>query len=233
MIVSVHQPQYLPWTGYMDKVDLADSFVLLDTVQFKKGEWQNRNRFKTAQGPQWITVPVVHEFGQLLQDVAIDPRQHSWARKHGQALKTHYGSTPYFEWVSERLGPVWEESWDHLSPLNRATLEVFMDLMGIETPLSWASGLDRTPEHPDERLISICRQLGADTYLAGAGGPDYMEMDRWKEAGIEVIIHDFIHPLYDQPFGEFIPAMSAVDLLCNCGPDSLSLLRSTNKRGAS
>lgn len=230
MILSIHQSQYLPWAGYIDKVDRADTFVLLDTVQFKKGEWQNRNRFKTAQGPQWITVPVVHDFGQHLMDVTIDPRQHSWARKHHQALKTHYGSTPGFDDVEERLAAIWDQEWEKLAPLNRATLEASMELMGIDTPLLWASELDPAPEHPDERLISICRQLGANVYLAGAGGLDYMEMELWEEAGINVIVQEFVHPVYTQPFGDFLPAMSSVDLLCNCGRDALALLRRTNGR---
>jgi len=232
VILSIHQPHYLPWVGYLDKMDRADEFVLLDTVQFKKGEWQNRNRFKTAQGPQWITVPILHAFGQLLNEVMIDPRQSSWARKHRQALRTHYGATPHFAWVAERLEPIWEQTWEYLAPLNRATLEAFTDLLGMDTPHIWASKLEPAPEHPDERLISICRQLGAQTYLAGAGGPEYMEMERWEEAGIEVVVHDFTHPEYDQPFGEFLPAMSAVDLLCNCGPESLALIRRANGREA-
>lgn len=230
MIVSIHQPQYLPWIGYLDKIDLADKFILLDTVQFKKGEWQNRNRFKTAQGPQWVTVPVLHDFGQLLKDVVIDPKQHSWPHKHQQALKTHYGGTAHFEWVAEHLDPIWEQSWERLALLNRATVTAFLEMMGIDTLVVAASELEPTSEHPDERLISLCRQLGADIYLAGMGGPGYMKMEYWEEAGIEVIVHDFQHPVYDQPFGEFESAMSAVDLFCNCGPESLTLLRSANNR---
>ncbi|MFC1499629.1 WbqC family protein [Candidatus Zixiibacteriota bacterium] len=230
MIASIHQPQYLPWAGYLDKVDQADVFILLDTVQFKKGEWQNRNRLKTATGPAWVTVPVLHDFGQFLADVVIDPAQHSWNRKHQQALRTHYGSTPHFTWVADRLDQVWQQEWERLAPLNRATLDVFMALLGIDTPLLWASEMDPTPEHPDERLISLCRQIGADTYLAGSAGPDYMEMEKWQSSGIEVCIHDFAHPVYNQPFGDFLPAMSAADLLCNCGPDSLTLMREANNR---
>lgn len=230
MIVAIHQPQYLPWAGYLDKVDQADTFVLLDTVQFKKGEWQNRNRFKTAQGPQWITVPVLHDFGQLIKDVIIDPRRSSWARKHHQALKTHYGSTPGISDVEGCLIPVWEREWERLAPLNVAILQALMELTGIETSLLLASEMEPAPDHPDERLISICRQLGADTYLAGAGGPDYMQMELWEEAGIGVIVQEFIHPVYTQPFGDFLPAMSAVDLLCNCGRDALALLREANGR---
>ncbi len=230
MIISIHQPQYLPWAGYLDKIDQADIFILLDTVQFKKSEWQNRNRFKTAQGPSWVTVPVIHDFGQLLSEVVIDPHQESWSRKHQQALRTHYGSAPHYSWVTEYLDRIWEKGWERLAPLNRATLEVFMELMGIDTPLLWASEMDPAPEHPDERLISLCRQTGADTYLAGSAGPEYMEMERWHGSGIEVCIHDFTHPVYTQPFGDFLPAMSTVDLLCNCGPDALALMRAANGR---
>jgi hypothetical protein len=230
LIASIHQPQYLPWLGYLDKIDQADVFILLDTVQFKKGEWQNRNRFKTDRGPSWVTVPVVHDFGQLLSEVVIDPRQESWSRKHQQALQTHYGSTPHFAGVAERLDQVWNQGWERLAPLNRATVEALMELMDIDTPLLWASELGPAPEHPDQRLISLCRQAGADTYLAGSAGPQYMEMEIWQESGIEVAIHDFRHPVYTQPFGEFMPAMSAVDLLCNCGPESPGLLRSANGR---
>ncbi len=230
MIVAVHQPQYLPWAGYFDKMDRADRFVLLDTVQFKKGEWQNRNRFKTDRGPAWVTVPVRHRFGQLIREVEVNPQEPNWPRKHTQALRTWYGGTPYVDPVAGCLAAVWERAWTHLAELNRATIEALRELLGIDTPLILASDLAPAPEQPDERLIAICSELGADTYLAGAGGPAYMDLEVWRGSGIDVIVHDFTHPVYDQPFGDFLPAMSAVDLLCNCGPDSLGVLRSANSR---
>jgi hypothetical protein len=214
------------------KIDRVDGFVLLDTVQFKKGEWQNRNRIKTAAGWQWLTVPILHDHGQSIREVRIDPTRENWGRKHHQALRTNYASTPFFDWVKAALDPVWEREWELLSLLNRATVEVMTGLLGITTPLYEASQLGETPEHPDERLIELCRRLGADTYLAGAGGPAYMEGDRWERAGIRVEVQRFVHPEYGQPFGDFLPAMSAVDLLCNCGPGALALLRRTNGRPA-
>ena len=232
MIVAIHQPQYMPWAGYMDKLDRADAFVLLDTVQFKKGEWQNRNRIKTAEGWQWISVPVLHRHGQAIAEVRIDPKQSAWSRKHREALKTNYATTPYFDLVSRPLFEIWERTWEFLNPLSRATVELFADLLGIDTPIHLASEMDPAPDHPDERLIALCRQLGADTYLAGAAGPDYMEMALWRAAGIEVVVQEFTHPEYRQPFGAFLPGMSAVDLLCNCGPEALPLLRSANGRSA-
>ncbi len=232
MILAVHQPQYLPWSGYLDKIDRADRFVLLDTVQFKKGEWQNRNRIKTAAGWQWLTVPILHDHGQAIREVRIDPARDTWGRKHQEALRTNYAATPYYDWVRAALDPVWEGKWEWLAPLNRATVEALTGLLGITTPICPASELGETPEQPDERLIELCRRLGADTYLAGAGGGAYMELDRWEKAGIRVEVQRFIHPEYAQPFGDFLPAMSAVDLLCNCGPGALALLRSANGRPA-
>jgi hypothetical protein len=230
MIVAVHQPQYLPWAGYLDKIDRADTFVLLDTVQFKKGEWQNRNRIKTAAGWQWLTVPVLHDHGQAIREVRIDPDRGAWSRKHREALKTNYGATPYYDRVREALEPIWERVWELLAPLNRATVEALTGLLGVTTPIHLASELGEAPEHPDERLIAICLRLDADTYLAGAGGSAYMELERWEKAGIRVEVQEFVHPEYTQPFGDFLPAMSAVDLLCNCGPGALDLLRRANGR---
>ena len=141
-------------------------------------------------------------------------------------------TSSWYDRVSARLGPVWDREWTALASLNRATIEVLTGLLGITTPLRWASELGPAPEQPDERLIELCRRVGADTYLAGPGGPDYMEMDRWEAAGLRVIVQEFVHPVYDQPFDGFLPAMSAVDLLCNCGPEALPLLRTANGRPA-
>ena len=94
MIVTIHQPQYLPWVGYFDKIDRADVFVLLDNVQYKKNEWQNRNRIKTAQGWQWITVPVLHRHTEKITEVKINNTV-DWPKKHLHALKYHYAKTPF------------------------------------------------------------------------------------------------------------------------------------------
>ena len=94
MRVTIHQPQFMPWLGYLDKIDQADLFVVLDSVQFKKNEWQNRNRIRTAQGWQWITVPVLHKFGQRLDEVRIN-QQRDWQGRHLRALEMHYGRAPY------------------------------------------------------------------------------------------------------------------------------------------
>ena len=224
MIVAVHQPQYLPWLGYFDKIDRADVFVLLDNVQFKKNEWQNRNKIKTAQGWQWLTVPVLYKYPQLINQVTINNCV-NWQHKHKQALVSNYNKTPYFEMVTNMLGDIFSSSWEYISQLNSAVVKIIARALGIETQIYIASELGEFPQGPDERLVAITKYFGAGTYLAGMGGKGYMNLDTFEKSGIEVIFQDFKHPVYKQLFGDFEPFMSSIDLLFNHGDKSLTVLR--------
>jgi len=106
MIITIHQPQYLPWLGYFDKARQADVFILLDDVQFKKNEWQNRNRIRTAQGWQWLTVPVLHDFGAKINGIKINNKI-SWRANHQKAIELNYGKAPYFK----EYFPYFQEVW--------------------------------------------------------------------------------------------------------------------------
>jgi hypothetical protein len=231
MILAAHQPQYLPWLGYLDKIDRADVFVLLDRVQFKKNEWQNRNRVKQAGGWHWLTVPVRHRFPQRIDEVAIaDPR---WRRKHRRSLEVAYGQTAYFATEFATLDDVYGKDWNDLLSINVKTVRLIAQRFGIETPILLGSEFENLSEHhADERLISLCRLLEADTYLAGAGGRDYMDLSRWRRADIRVVFQDFHHPVYPQLHGPFMPGLSAVDLLFHCGPDGFSRVRHARKEAA-
>jgi hypothetical protein len=223
MIVTIHQPQYLPWLGYFDKMDQADVFVLLDNVQFKKNEWQNRNRIKTAQGWQWITVPTLYRFPSLIRDVQINVDV-PWAHKHRQALFTHYCRAPYFQQHSNFFTATYTQRWQNLADLNVHVIRYLTTALGINTPLVLASALP-TSEEPTERLITICKALGATAYLSGKDGGKYLQAARFAEEGIDLLFQDFNHPVYAQLYGEFLPQLSAIDLLLNCGSASLSILR--------
>jgi len=228
MRVAVHQPQYLPWLGYFDKIDRADLFVLLDTVQFKKNEWQNRNRIKTAQGWQWLTVPVTYRFPQRINQVKIKP-QSNWARKHLLALRTNYSKAPYFSDYFDIFQKILTERWPGLAALNIRLVRAFTEVLGISTPLRVASELGPLPEGPNERLIAICQHLDAEVYLAGMGGRDYMHLGKFEKAGIEVVFQEFNPPVYPQLYGDFLPDLSVVDLLFNCGKQSLGIIRGARK----
>ena len=224
MIVSVHQPQYLPWLGYFDKIDRADVFVLLDTVQYKKNEWQNRNRIKTAQGPQWITVPVLYRYPQLICEVGVNGRER-WQHRHQQALATNYRKAPHWGHLEGLFEEIFSRSWETVSELNIYVVRRLAALLGIATPIHVASELGTFPEDPDERLIALTKHFGAGTYLAGGGGHAYMDLAKYERAGVEVLFQDYRHPRYSQLFGEFEPNMSVIDLIYNHAEKSLSILR--------
>jgi len=224
MIVAVHQPQYLPWIGYFDKIDSADIFVLLDNVQFKKNEWQNRNKIKTAQGWQWLTVPVMYRYPQLINEVMINNKV-KWQHKQKQAILSNYKRAPHYERLEKFFEDIFSSPWQFISQLNIEVVKRLIKIIGIETPLYVASELGEFPQDPDERLIAITKHFGADTYLAGVGGREYMDLDKYNECGIKVIFQDFKHPVYTQLFGDFEPFMSVTDLIFNHGDKSLMILR--------
>jgi len=206
-------------------MDRADVFVLLDTVQFEKNDWQNRNRIKTAQGWQWLTVPVHYRFGQRIWEVQINGRV-NWGRKHRQALRTNYSGAPY--WRSHRtfFEEAFSKAWDRLVDLNVYMIQYLKDALGIGTELRMASDMEETSEEPNQRLVDLCCQVGADIYLAGAGGRSYMDGLVFQRGSIHVVFQDYQCPRYPQRFGEFEPNLSVVDVLFNCGPDALGIIRS-------
>lgn len=223
MQAAIHQPQYLPYLGYFDKIDQADLFVILDNVQFKKNEWQNRNKIKSAQGWQWITVPVFHHYPEKICEVRINNTV-DWRRKHLRTLEINYHPAPFFGDYFSFFQDLYKKEWPALAELNRTIIEFLMEALGIKRPVCLASRLTNR-EEPTERLTDICKAVGADTYLAGVGGRQYMDLDRFKKANIKVIFQVFQHPVYPQLHGPFEPALSVIDLLFNCGPNSLAIIR--------
>ena len=228
MRVAIHQPQYLPWLGYLDKLDRSDVFVLLDTVQFKKNEWQNRNRIRTAQGWQYLTVPVLREFPQRFDRVRIN-NQTDWRRKHVQALETHYGKALHYSRYAPVFLDLLARDWEQLSLLNEAVLLALTEAFGITTPIVKASQFEAREEQTG-RLVDLCKAVGADRYLAGAGGRGYMNLEEFETAGIAVEVQDFVSPEYAQVYRPFIAGLSAVDLLFNCGGEGFRHVREARAR---
>jgi hypothetical protein len=226
--VAVHQPHYLPWLGYLAKWAAADLFVFLDTVQYEKNGWQNRNRIKTREGVAWLTVPVHAPLGTPIAAVAVDRRQ-PWQRRHLRSIEHAYAEAPCFPRFRAALDALYGRDWDALTPLALATAHWLAQSFGISTPTRLASdipGCDR-PD-PTDRLVALCQALGADTYLAGQDAPSYMDLARFSRAGITVHLQSYAHPIYPQLHGDFVPGLSSLDLLLNAGPAALPLLGSGN-----
>jgi hypothetical protein len=227
LIVAVHQPQYLPWIGYFDKMRRADVFCYLNDVQYKKNEWQNRNRIKTAQDWQWLTVPVRYRFPEKINEVRINNTTH-WSKKHLQALKTNYNRAPYFKAYFSIFEDIFSKKWEFLSELNIHLIERLKDTLQMQEKKTIVSSELVLREDPTDRLIDICKALGADTYLAGQGGANYMDATRFAENGLKVIMQKFRHPVYWQLFKNFKSHLSILDLLFNCGPESMNVICEAN-----
>lgn len=224
MKVAIHQPQYLPWLGYLAKWAAADVFVFLDTVQYEKNGWQNRNRIRTADGAHWLTVPVHAHLGTPIAEVAIDTTQ-PWRARHLRAIEHAYARTAHLASHHGSLRALLDLDWRLLARLAVASAEWLAKAVGITTPARLASTLAADGGDATGRLVAICKAVGADTYLAGGHGARYMDGARFREAGISVLYQHYEHPVYTQQHGEFVPFLSGVDLLLTHGDESLSILR--------
>jgi hypothetical protein len=224
MIISVHQPQYLAWIGYFHKILKSDAFVFLDDVQYKEREYQNRNRIKTKDGSQWLTVPVLKSGQRFIKinEAAIDNGQ-KWQKRHWKAICLNYSQAPYFKQYSGFFEDLYSRQWDKLVDLNIHMIKGINGILGIQKDISLSSQLG-VQSAKTQRIIDICRALQADTYLSGQGGKDYLEEELIASAGLKLIYQDFRHPEYVQCYDGFLPYMSMIDLLFNCGKDALSIL---------
>jgi len=215
--VAIHQPQYLPWLGFLDKINSCDIFVILDDVQYKKREFQNRNRIRTPEGAIWVTVPVLTKgrYYQKINEVIID-NSSAWGQEHIRSIESSYRGSRYFDKYFPPLCGILSKKHEELCGLNIEIIRFLMDAFGIKTPLVISSSLG-VESSKTRRLIDICRLVGADEYLSGAGGRDYMEEDLFDEAGIRLSYQEFIHPEYEQKFEGFVSHLSSVDYLFNRG----------------
>jgi hypothetical protein len=224
MKVAIHQPHYLPWLGYLAKWAEADLLVFLDTVQYEKHGWQNRNRINTRQGPRWLTVPVRARRALSIAEVEIDVRQ-AWARRHLRAIQHAYARADYLDDYAGALERFYEQPWTRLAAVAVASACWLARAVGITTPVRMASELPASAPDATGRLVALCRGVGATVYLAGRDGARYMDVDRFRAAGIRVRVQDYAHPVYRQPQGEFVPFLSGLDLLLTHGDAALAILR--------
>jgi hypothetical protein len=224
MKVGILQPGYLPWLGFFEQVHRCDIFVFYDDVQFDKNSWRNRNRIKTPDGPLWLTVPVSHHghTSQTLLETKIAEKER-WSRKHLNSLKTYYGKAPYWDRYSEGLTEIYGHEWALLVDLDIALTRYLLQELGIATRTLRSSELG-IPGDKTDRLVSICSALKAHTFYEGAAGRDYIETEEFDRAGIALEYQDYQHPIYPQLYGEFIPYLSVIDLMFNCGEESLTIL---------
>jgi len=222
-VCAIHQPHYLPWLRYFDKIARADVFVVLDSIQYNKNGWQNRNKIKSADGALLLTVPVHAPLGCTLDAVTIDDTQ-PWRKKHWAAIQQNYRRAPYFAAHAPFLESVYARAWTSLNELNRHMLEYWVRALGIPTRVAYSSELGATGAATD-RLVGLLRAVGADTYYSGAYALDrYLDAAALERAGIGLKLQEWRAPEYPQFHPPFVSDLSIADLLLHCGPQSLDVL---------
>lgn len=223
MIVAIHQPNFLPWSGYFYKLHKASVFVFLDNVQFTKNSFQNRVKIKTSQGEKWLTIPVLHKFGQTTRDVKINNNE-KWREKHLKGFKVNYGRSAHFETVYSLLSEIYfQKEWDVMADFNITLIRRLCNYIGIQTTMLRSSSMDVSGSST-ELLIDLIKKINGRIYLSGKGGANYQDVDRFGDAEISIQYTDFEQPVYTQLWGEFVAGLSIVDLLFNCGEKSLFYL---------
>ena len=199
----------------------------MDNAQFQKGGFINRNKINTATGWQWITVPLINKSPHKnIDEIKINNRL-DWRKNHWRALKYNYNHAAHFEEYADFFEKVYAQNWDIVADLDIFLIKEIMGMLQLRSRVIMASTLNASGGAA-ELLINICKILGADTYLSGPGGKLYMDMKRFKEKGIRVLFQEFNHPKYPQAFEKkagFIPNLSIVDLLFNCGEKSINIIK--------
>ena len=222
-VVSIHQPDFLPWLGFFYKMKQSDIFVFLDHVQFVKNGYRNRVTIKTPQGVQWLTVPVQHHFGQTINETAIDNRR-DWRKKHLKTLEMNYKKAPFFKEIMDILEPVYlERQWLFLSEFTLRLIEAISVFIGIKVKTFTSSTMDVTGSSTD-LLVDIIEKCDGAVYISGTGGKNYLQENTFEDRGITLVYSDFEHPVYSQLWGDFIQGTSIVDMLFNCGRKTMQYL---------
>ncbi|MGW8379830.1 WbqC family protein [Streptomyces sp. ODS28] len=225
-VLSAHQPAYLPWLGYFAKMASSDAFVLHDRSRIGRRNMLHRNRIGTADGPMLLTVPLagrdVRDERPLNEIRLVDD---GWRRKHWKAIQLAYRRAPYFDLHAEFLADYYATAHETLDEACRPLIAYFAAALGVSTPTWQLSDLGLPPVDRQTIIPELCREFGADTFIAGPQARDYLDREAVARDGVRVEFFSYAHPEYPQLHGGFTSHLSALDLLVNCGPGAADVLK--------
>ena len=213
--ITIHQPETFPWLGFFNKMMLADEYIILDNVKFRKNYFQNRNQFLTKNGSIFLTIPVEKEANsKIIKDVKI-VNNTNWQKKHLNSIKQNYSKAAFFKNYQEFFEKLYNQKFEFLVDFNMYIINYLREILDINTPLIKSSELD-VKGNSTELLLNICKKQKADIYISGRDGRNYLEIDMFDKENIKIVYHNFTHPKYKQfNSKEFIPYMNTFDLLFN------------------
>jgi len=224
--VVIHQPDFLPYLGFFHRLIHADLWVVLDDVQFLRKGWHNRDKIKTPAGEKWITVAVkkaerTSNINKIFLSTQVD-----WRTSNMNLIIQNYKKAPYFNEISSYVEDFYKHACEKLIEFNLASIDMLLEIFGVDIPRIFASEL-KVEGEKNELMVNILRAVNSTTYLSGIGARNYFDPLPFEDAGINVLWQDFKHPVYPQMHGAFIPYLSSIDLLFNCGiVQSRKILRS-------
>ncbi len=222
------QPGFIPWLGFFELMYKCDIFIFLDDVQYTKRDWRSRNKIKSPEGPLWLALPVKTKgrFQQLIKDTELDNSQ-SWAKQHLKTIKMSYSRAPYFDMFYSEIEEIYNRPWNLLYDIDIALINLMMKKLGLKQKLMRSSEMQISVEElAKDRIIKICKTVGATHYYNGAAGKSLYSHDDFKRHGIILEFQDYKHPAYKQLWGDFVPYISTIDLIFNHGPKSMEILLS-------
>jgi hypothetical protein len=224
--IAVLQSNYIPWKGYFDLIASVDEFILYDDVQFTKNDWRNRNKIKTKNGLQWLTVPVGQDINRQIKDVEINDC--FWQLKHWNSIYHSYHQSPHFNYIGDELKYLLtNEKFTNLSLLNRTLIEFICKKLSINTKISYSYEYNAVGDK-NSRLINLCRLSNASEYISGPSARNYLIEDDFNQSNIKVTWFNYDnYPEYPQLWGSFEHSVSIIDLLFNTGPNASAFIKKT------
>ena len=224
MILTAHQPVYLPWIGLFHKISLADTFVIFDTVQYLPKEWMNRNKIKVKDGYTFLSVPILDKgyLKKKIYEIEINNNS-NWKKKHLKSIYLNYKKSKFFKYYINFFEETYSKDWNHLSELNTYMLKYFIKELKIKVEILKASDFNFIGKKSD-LVLDMCKKLKAKKYIFGQQGENYADVNSFKNNKIEIVFQKYNHPSYEQIQGKFISHLSIIDLLFNCGERSRNIL---------
>lgn len=228
-VVTIHQPNYLPWLGFFAKIKKADCFVILDTVQYSRNSVINRSKIRTKRGSLYLTIPIGKgHYDSRICDVRLPYKEgRSWQDLHWKTIEANYNNSDFFDSYKDFFKQIYSNKYEYLYQINEEIITHLLNCFDIKVETIRASELDIAPGlHKSELLISILKSVNASTYLSGPSGKNYLEPTKFVEEQIKLDYFKYDHPIYKQRFEGFVPNLSAIDMLFNIGEKSReSILR--------
>tara|TARA_A100001388_G_C28774214_1_gene506067 strand:+ start:4521 stop:5210 length:690 start_codon:yes stop_codon:yes gene_type:complete len=226
MKISISQPAYIPWLGYLERINNSDLHVVLDHVPDGKKSMLNRNKIRTSSGWTWLTVPIIskNRYGSLkINELKID-NSFNWSLKHWKSIKGSYSNTQFFKHYQDFFEDIYSSNHENIAQLNQKITDYLLKNFKINTPIIHSSSLG-LKSSKSELILDICKHTKASEYISGPFGRDYLNLESFKNASIRVEFHNFKHPHYSQNYDGFEKNLSAIDLLFNYGENSGDILK--------